>query len=111
MTAVRPDHRALAEELGHRVLDGPGETEPALRRSVAARASGGSPVDAAYDNLARQIGESAYRTTDAEVASVLATAGSEKAAFEIVAAAATGAGLLRWQQGIKVLEEAVDAPT
>jgi hypothetical protein len=36
-------------------------------------------------------------------------AGSEKAAFELIAAAATGAGLFRWQHAIKALEEATDA--
>ena len=35
--------------------------------------------------------------------------GSERAAFEIVAAAAMGAGLLRWQQGLAAIEEAGDA--
>jgi hypothetical protein len=42
-----------------------------------------------------QSGEAAWRVTDAQVASVRAAAGSEKAAFELIAAAATGAGLLR----------------
>lgn len=93
-----------------RVLEGPGETDPALRKRVAARASGGPAADAPYDDLARQIGEAAYRTTDAQVASVLAAVGTEKAAFEIIAAAATGAGLLRWQLAIQALEQADDAP-
>jgi hypothetical protein len=44
------------------------------------------------------------------VASVLAAAGSEKATFEIIMAAAVEAGLLRWQQAMKVLQEATDAP-
>ena len=40
---------------------------------------------------------------------VLAATGNEKATFEIIAAAAVGAGLFRWRQAIKVLEEASDA--
>jgi len=44
------------------------------------------------------------------VASVLAAAGSEKATFELIAAAATGAGWLRWQRAIKALEETSNAP-
>jgi hypothetical protein len=36
-------------------------------------------------------------------------AGIEKAAFELIAAAATRAGLFRWQHAIKALEEATDA--
>jgi hypothetical protein len=35
--------------------------------------------------------------------------GSEKAAFEIIVAAAMGAGLLRGRSAIKVLDEASDA--
>jgi hypothetical protein len=35
--------------------------------------------------------------------------GSEKAAFEVMVAAATGAGLQRWRSAIKVLNEASDA--
>ena len=65
---------------------------------MAARASGGPAIETPYDDLARQIGEAAYRTTDAHVASVLAAVGSEKAAFELITAAATGAGFLRWQR-------------
>ncbi len=67
-------------------------------------------MQAPYDDLARQIGEAAFRVTDTQVANVLAAAGSEKAAFELIAAAATGAGLLRWRHAINALEETSDAP-
>jgi len=110
MTASRSDHDAFAEALKRRVLEGPGETDAALRQRVAARSAGGPSTEAPYDDLARQIGEAAYRTTDAQVAKALAAAGSEKAAFELIAAASTGAGLLRWRQAVKALEEASDAP-
>jgi hypothetical protein len=111
MTAPsRPDHRALAEALRHRVLDGPGKTDRAVRQATAKRAAGGPAVEAPYDDLARQIGESAAGVTDEQVASLLRATGNERAAFEVIVAAALGAGLLRWQQGIKALEEATDAP-
>lgn len=110
MISGQSEHHSLAEILRRRVLEGPGETEPVLRQRVAARAAGGPPVEAPYDNLARQIGEAACRTTDAQVASVVTAAGSEKAAFELVAAAATGASLLRWERAINALEEASNAP-
>ena len=109
-TTSRPDHRALAEALRRRVLDGPGETDRVIRQAAAERAAGGPALAAPYDDLARQIGESAARVTDEQVADVLRATGSEKAAFEIIAAAALGAGLLRWRQAIKVLDEAADAP-
>jgi hypothetical protein len=105
----RSDHCSLAEALKRRVLDGPGETDAALRQRVAARASGGPPIEAPYEDLARQIGEGADQTTDADVASVKAAAGSEKATFELIAAAATGAGLTRWQRAVDVLKETSDA--
>lgn len=110
MAFSRSDHRSFAEMLKRRVLEGPGETDPTLLQRTAERAAGGPPIEAPYDDLAQQIGEAAYRTTDAQVASVLAAAGSERATFELIASAATGAGLLRWQQAIKALEGISDAP-
>ena len=104
--SIRPDHRALAEALRRRVLEGPGETHPELRQASAKRAAGGTATKAPFDDLARQIGEAAHRVTDAQVSDVLTAAGSEKATFEIIAAAALGAGLLRWEQAMKVLDEA-----
>jgi hypothetical protein len=85
-------------------------TDRAVRHAAAKRAAGGPLIEAPYDDLARQIGESAAGVTDEQVARVLRVTGSEKATFEIVVAAALGAGLLRWQQGIKALDEASDAP-
>jgi hypothetical protein len=80
-----------------------------VRQTAAERAAGGPPTDAPFDDLVRQIGESAYRVTDGQVESVLRATGSEKAAFEVITAAAMEAGLLRWEQGIKALEEVTDA--
>jgi hypothetical protein len=103
------EHQAFAEALRRRVLEGPGETDPALRRRVAARAAGGPAIAAPYDDLAHRIGEAAWRTTDAQVASILAAAGSEKAAFELIVTAAMAAGLLRWEHAVKAVAEARDA--
>jgi hypothetical protein len=109
-TSIQTDHHTLVEELRRRVLEGPGETPSAARQEAAKAAAGMSTVQDGYSDLARQIGDAAHRVTDAQVASVLSVvAGSEKAAFEIIAAAALGAGLLRWQQAIKTMEEAGDA--
>jgi hypothetical protein len=94
-TAGRPDYRAFAEALRQRVLDGTGETDRVIRQVIAERAAADSAVAAPYDDLARQIGESAARVTDEQVASVLKATTSEKATFEIIAAASVGAGLLR----------------
>lgn len=106
----RADHRALAEALCRRVLEGPGETTPALRQALAERAAGGPAAQVPYDDLARQIGEAAHRVADAQVSAVLSATGSEKATFEIIAAAALGAGLSRFERAMKVLDEVTDAP-
>jgi hypothetical protein len=108
-TSNQINHHTLVEALQRRVFEGPGETSPAARQEAAKAAAGVSAEQDRYSDLARQIGESAHRVTDAQVAGVVSEAGSEKAAFEIIAAAALGAGLLRWQQAIKMLEEAGDA--
>ncbi|HTN63594.1 MAG TPA: hypothetical protein VL147_18900 [Devosia sp.] len=102
-------HEDLAESLRRAALHAPALTPPQLRMGAAARASGGPAIEAPYDALAKQIGEAAYRVTDAQASAVLAAAGNEKAAFEVIAAAAVGAGLQRWDIGIQALRETVDA--
>ncbi len=105
-----PDHQALAEVLRQRVLEGPGITDIALRQAMAKRATGGPAAgDAAYNDLALQIGHAAYKVTDEQVKKVFRKTGNEKAAFELIVAAAVGAGFYRWQKGINVLEEALGA--
>ena len=65
-----PDHRTLAKALYNRVLEGPGITDMALRQAMAKRATGGlSVAEATYDDLARQIGQAAYKVTDEQVKS------------------------------------------
>jgi hypothetical protein len=109
-TPSRPDHSTLVQALRLRVLEGPGETDRVVRQAMAERAAGGPAMAPPYDNLARQIGESARGVTDEQVAGAVQATGSERAAFELIVAAAVGAGLLRWQQGIKALDVAIDAP-
>jgi uncharacterized peroxidase-related enzyme len=104
---VHPDHRALAETVRWRVLEGPAETDAGLRQQMAERAAGGPPLEAPYDDLARQIGQAAYKVTDEQVASVVEAAGSQRAAFELIVASALGAGLHRWRRGLEALEEAL----
>jgi uncharacterized peroxidase-related enzyme len=110
-TPVHPKHRALADVVRRRVLEGPGQTGAALRQAMAERAAGGRPLEAPYDDLARQIGQAAHKVTDEQVASVVERAGSERAAFELIVASALGAGLHRWRRGLKALEEAAEVIT
>ncbi len=102
-----PDHLALAKILQKRVLEGPGITDTALRQAIAKRAAGGTVIDeAVYDDLARQIGQAAYKVTDEQVRKVVEKIGNEKAAFELIVAAAIGAGFYRWEKGLAILNEA-----
>jgi hypothetical protein len=107
--APRSDHRALAAALRYRVLEGPGVSAREARKAAAERAAGGQAIVASYDDLVRQIGESSHRVTSAQVERLVREEGSEKAAFEVIAAAAMGAGLMRWQRAIKILAEATNA--
>lgn len=110
-TDNRTDHAAFGDALRRRVLEGTGDTSPVLRQAVAASATGGPPAPPPYHELARQIGEAAYRTTDEQVANVLRATQTEKGAFEVILAAAVGAGLLRWQRAMEAVNEATDAPS
>lgn len=103
-TPPHPDHVACAEDLRRHVLEGPGVTYPGLRQRMAKRAAGGPAIDAPYDQLAVQIGEAAYKVTEDQVAKVVQQAGNEKAAFEVIVAAAVGAGLYRWDSGLAALK-------
>jgi len=102
----QPNHQALAEVLQKRVLEGQGLTDSALRQAMAKRAADGPAVaESAYDDLARQIGEAAYMVTDEQVKKVVEKTGNEKAAFELIVAAAVGAGFYRWEKGLGLLSE------
>lgn len=103
---AHPNHRELAEAVRRRTLEGPGVTDAVLRQAMAERAAGGPAVAAPYDDLARQIGEAAYKVRDEHVTAVVKQAGSERAAYELIVASALGAGLHRWRRGLKVLDEA-----
>lgn len=103
------EHRRHADEVRAAATGATGESAAATREAVLERAAGGSATADPYDVLARQIGEAAFRVTDAQVASVRASEGSDKAAFEIIMAASIGAGLTRWDRAIGVIEEAADA--
>ena len=91
-----------------------GGSQPALRRAAVARAaalSGGAltapetlPADLAgwVEKVARQ----AWKITDEDVAALRAAGYDEDAIFEITIAAATGAGLARYQIAMRAIEEA-----
>lgn len=100
------NHRELAAAVRQQVTAASAETDAALRQAALARAAGGGPLPEPYEALAHQIAEDSARVVDRQVAAVRESAGSDKAAFEVVMAAAIGAGLHRWDKAMEALDAA-----
>ena len=94
-------HAALRDRVIARVLDGDGETAPALRKSVADNR--GVPAD--LQQLVEKIHRHAYKVTDDDIARAQASYGDDKM-FEIVVSSALGAARQRLMAGLKALDEA-----
>ena len=102
MTPKVPDpHAPLRDRVLHTVLDGPGETDPALRYAAA------EGVGMADDLrvLGEKIHRHAYKVTDEEVAALQAKYGDDRM-FEVIVSAAVGASRQRLMAGLRALEEA-----
>lgn len=85
------------------VLDSAGQTEPALRRAVAARRT--SDIPAALRSYVDKVAQHAYKVTDDDIAALNRAGYSEDQIFEVTAAAAVGAALARMERGIALLKE------
>ena len=105
-------HAANTRRLVEAVLSGPGETDPALRRTIEAYAAeiGRRPdeqagkLPAELVTYVTKVALHAYKTTDEDI-KVLRQAGySEDAIFEITLSAALGAGIARLERGLTVLK-------
>ncbi|HEY2853307.1 MAG TPA: hypothetical protein VGJ18_10700 [Gemmatimonadaceae bacterium] len=96
-------HARLREQVLNRVLDGPGETAPALRHAAAE--GRGLPAD--LQPLVDKIHRHAYKVTDGDVATLQATYGDDKM-FEVVVSAALGASRERLIAGLTALASAED---
>ncbi len=99
--ALDDPHAALRDEVMRTVLEGPGETAPALRQAVAA--GHGVPADLA--ELVAKIQRHAYTVTDEDVARLQALHGDDRM-FEIIVSATLGAARHRLARGRAALEEA-----
>lgn len=95
-------HAALRERVLATVLEGPGESNPATRRAVAA-SSPQVPEDLRV--LVEKIHRHAYRVTDEDIARLQAVYGDDRL-FEIIVSAAVGASQVRLAAGLQALEEA-----
>jgi hypothetical protein len=99
--SMNDPHAQLRDELFRQVLDGPGESEPAVRRSAAENVG----VSADLQPLVEKIHRHAYKVTDSDVARLQSTYGDDKL-FEIIVSAALGASRERLVAGLTALENA-----
>jgi hypothetical protein len=83
------------------VLEGTGESDPAIR--LAAANGAGLPPD--LQPLVDKIHAHAYRVTDDDVARLQATYGDDRM-FEIIVSAALGASRTRLLAGLAALDDA-----
>lgn len=102
-TGMHDRHAELRDQVLKRVLDGPGETEPALRHSAAE--GRGLPAD--LQPLVDKIHTHAYKVTDADIAKLQATYGDDKM-FEVIVSAALGASRKRLFAGLNALATTED---
>jgi alkylhydroperoxidase family enzyme len=94
-------HATLRDRVLDRVLDGPGESDPAIRRAAAE----GRGVPAELQSLVDKIHRHAYKVTDEEIAELQKRYGDDQL-FEIIVSAALGASRARLLAGLDALEHA-----
>ena len=81
------------------MLDGPGELAPEVRRAAAR----GEQVPQELETWVRKVRDRAYATTDADVEALRLAGYSEDEIFEATVAAALGAGIARFEAGMRAL--------
>lgn len=97
---------AFVNRVQEAVLHLPGASAPALRAALLANTTTAIPADLApYLEKVRHHG---YRVTDEDIEALKRAGHSEDAIFELTAAAALGAALMRLETGRRVLRENVE---
>ena len=94
-------HAELRDKVLAQVLQGPGESAPALRQAAAGNA--GLPED--LRQLIAKVHAHAYKVTGADIARLQSTYGDDKL-FEIIVSAALGASRKRLMAGLDALAQA-----
>lgn len=94
-------HANLRDLVLHNVLEGPGETNPTLRKSVAEATFVPKDLKALVDKIHGH----AYKVTDEDIARPQAKYGDDQM-FEIVVSASLGASRIRLLAGLQALDEA-----
>jgi alkylhydroperoxidase family enzyme len=93
-------HADLRDRVFRTVFEGPGESDPAVRRAAA----DGAGVPADLQALVDKVHRHAYKVTDEDIAR-LRTTYSDDQMFEIVVSAALGASRKRLFAGLAALEK------
>lgn len=100
-SVITDPHAGLRDRVLNEVLQGAGETDPALRKTVAE----GSGVAVELQELVDKIHRHAYKVTDEDMAKLQAKYGDDKM-FEIVVSASLGASRQRLLAGLAALDAA-----
>ncbi len=98
---IADPHASLRDRVLDSVLQGAGESDPAIRQAAA----DGSGVPADLQALVDKIHRHAYKVTDDDIARAQAKYGDDQM-FEIVVSAALGASRNRLLAGLEALNEA-----
>ena len=91
--------QARFDALAKQVREGPGQSDAAVRR--VAYEGGDVPLDLAP--YVEKVRLHAYKVTDADVADLKAKGLSEDEIFEITVATAFGAGMRRYEAGLRAM--------
>ena len=94
---------ALITKTTHAVLESPGATEPAMRWSIFHNRLDELP--ASIRRYVEKVRQNAWKVSDADVQGLKDDGFSEDAIFEITAAAAAGAAIMRLERGLIALHE------
>jgi len=95
-------HAPLRDEVFRQVIEGPGESDPAVRRAAAAN---GTDVPPDLQSLVAKVHAHAYKVTDEDISRLQPKYGDDRL-FEIIVSSALGASRQRLMAGLDALEEA-----
>jgi alkylhydroperoxidase family enzyme len=91
-----PKYQVKQLDLERRLLEGPGQLDPAIRQAVA----DSDQIPSALTGYVEKVRRHAYKVTDEDVERLLAAGYSEDQIFELTVAAAYGAARIRLSAGL-----------
>ena len=103
MAETNTRYRELVTRTTHAVLDGQGFTASQMRWAAFHRRIEELPAE--LRSYVQTVANNAWKVTDEQVTALKRAGHSEDAIFEVTAAAALGAAIMRMERGLIVLEE------